>query len=151
MDRSLQRRKIGLFRDSWKWTDRTNFSTISWTSGDPNNVLGDENCGYVNNSRACDAECSDILPFFCYSGTFIYFGTEHDCNCLHIFVTLIFTFLHLDKTQKQQIIKVVVQSNQDPNKSVEKAAIMTKVHAKYYLHFPPYYSKQNLRLQKALT
>lgn len=59
---------IGLLRDPWKWADQTNFSTISWMTGYPNNALGQEDCGYLTNGQAADARCSDILPFFCYSG-----------------------------------------------------------------------------------
>lgn len=59
---------IGLFRESWKWIDQTNFSTISWTSGKPDNALGNENCGYLTSNQAEDALCSDVMPFFCYSG-----------------------------------------------------------------------------------
>ncbi|XP_026995108.2 putative C-type lectin domain family 20 member A [Tachysurus fulvidraco] len=40
---------FGLFRDSWKWTDQTSFSTISWMSGKPDNADCDDNCGYINN------------------------------------------------------------------------------------------------------
>ncbi|KAF5889643.1 putative C-type lectin domain family 20 member A isoform X1, partial [Clarias magur] len=58
---------FGLFRDTWKWVDQMNFSTISWMPGKPDNALGNENCGYVNNSLAGDAQCSVIMPFFCYS------------------------------------------------------------------------------------
>lgn len=59
---------IGLFRDSWKWSDKSNVSIITWMSGKPDNSLGNEDCGYLNNSQAADARCSDIMPFFCYSG-----------------------------------------------------------------------------------
>ncbi|KAF5907194.1 putative C-type lectin domain family 20 member A isoform X1, partial [Clarias magur] len=57
---------IGLFRDSWKWIDKSNFSTISWMPGTPYNLLGHENCGYFYNGQAGDAQCTDIMPFFCY-------------------------------------------------------------------------------------
>lgn len=59
---------FGLIRDTWKWVDKANFSTISWTSGKPDNALGNENCGYLENGQAVDAQCSDEKPFFCYSG-----------------------------------------------------------------------------------
>lgn len=59
---------IGMFRDSWKWIDQTNFSTVSWMAGKPDNALLKENCGYINNTQVADALCSDVLPFFCYSG-----------------------------------------------------------------------------------
>ncbi|KAF5891367.1 putative C-type lectin domain family 20 member A isoform X1, partial [Clarias magur] len=58
---------FGLFRDSWKWINQSNFSTISWMSGKPDNALKNENCGYYNNSQTVDAQCSDLKPFFCYS------------------------------------------------------------------------------------
>ncbi|KAI5094294.1 secretory phospholipase A2 receptor-like isoform X1, partial [Silurus meridionalis] len=59
---------IGLFRESWKWTDKKTFSTINWMSGEPYIYLKDENCGYINNNEAANGLCSDIMPFFCYSG-----------------------------------------------------------------------------------
>lgn len=61
---------IGLFRDSWKWIDQTNLpsSIISWMSGKPDNALGNEACAYLNNGQVADSKCSDIRPFFCYSG-----------------------------------------------------------------------------------
>ncbi|KAI5629350.1 secretory phospholipase A2 receptor-like isoform X1, partial [Silurus asotus] len=58
---------IGMFRDTWKWIDQTNFSTIRWMSGKPDNYRGNENCGYLNDTQAVDAQCSDVMPFFCYS------------------------------------------------------------------------------------
>ncbi|KAI5086480.1 hypothetical protein C0J45_23988, partial [Silurus meridionalis] len=51
---------IGLFRDSWKWTDQTNFSTFFCVSGKPDNAL-------LKNTKTGDARCSDIMPSFCYS------------------------------------------------------------------------------------
>ncbi|KAK3525467.1 hypothetical protein QTP86_031908, partial [Hemibagrus guttatus] len=87
---------IGLFRDSWKWNDQTNFSTISWMTGKPDNALGSENCGYLSNGQAADALCSDIMPFFCYSII----------------------------TGQQQIVRVKVQSNEDVNDPAVKEVIL---------------------------
>lgn len=61
---------FGLFRDTWKWTDQTTFSTISWMPGKPDNALKNEDCGYLNNGQVADAQCSAIMPFFCHSGDF---------------------------------------------------------------------------------
>ncbi|XP_046698571.1 macrophage mannose receptor 1-like [Silurus meridionalis] len=35
---------FGLFRDTWKWSDQTNFSSVPWLAGEPNNLLKVENC-----------------------------------------------------------------------------------------------------------
>ncbi|KAF5894176.1 putative C-type lectin domain family 20 member A isoform X1, partial [Clarias magur] len=91
---------IGLFRDSWKWIDQTNFTTylISWMPKKPDNALGKENCGYLNNRQVADAQCSAIKPFFCYSRI----------------------------TGKQQIMRLMVQSNQGVNDPAVKASMLEK-------------------------
>ncbi|KAI5626516.1 secretory phospholipase A2 receptor-like isoform X1, partial [Silurus asotus] len=88
---------FGLFRDGWKWVDKTVFSTIMWMPGNPNNALKNENCGYLNNSQAADALCSNIMPFICYVDP---------------------------PLKKQQAIKIKVQSNQDPHDPALKVAIL---------------------------
>ncbi|XP_053364207.1 putative C-type lectin domain family 20 member A [Clarias gariepinus] len=99
---------FGLFRDSWKWIDQTNFTTfpISWMLKKPDNALGKENCGYLDNSQVADAQCSDIMPFFCYSAI----------------------------TGKQQIMEVMVQSNQDLNDPAIKTAILEQIQLKLMNH-----------------
>ncbi|KAI5606714.1 secretory phospholipase A2 receptor-like isoform X1 [Silurus asotus] len=57
---------IGLFRDAWKWVDNTTFSTLRWLNKQPDNLLKNENCGFLNSSQVGDALCSDVMPFFCY-------------------------------------------------------------------------------------
>ncbi|XP_017339558.2 C-type mannose receptor 2 isoform X2 [Ictalurus punctatus] len=96
---------IGLFRDAWKWVDKTNFSTISWMSGKPDNALENENCDYVNNGQAADAQCSDVMPFFCYS-----------------------------EIIKKQIIRLKIQSNQDVNNLISQAAILEQIRQKLKDH-----------------
>ncbi|XP_027027120.1 C-type mannose receptor 2-like [Tachysurus fulvidraco] len=96
---------IGLFRDSWKWTDQTKMSTISWMSGEPDNLDGNEDCSYINNGQAADAQCSDIMPFFCYS-----------------------------LTKTQQIMAVNVRSNQDINDPAVNAAILDQIRQKLKDH-----------------
>ncbi|KAI5102763.1 macrophage mannose receptor 1-like isoform X2, partial [Silurus meridionalis] len=60
---------IGLIKDGWKWVDQTNFSYVTWISGEPNNYWKNENCGYLEMGEAGDSQCSDIMPFFCYAET----------------------------------------------------------------------------------
>ncbi|XP_047673706.1 putative C-type lectin domain family 20 member A [Tachysurus fulvidraco] len=94
---------IGLTRHSWKWTDQTNFSTISWMPGKPDNALGNENCGFLNNSQAIDAKCSDVMPFFCYSVI----------------------------TGKMQVIRITVQSSQDMNDPAVMSATLEQIKQKW--------------------
>ncbi|XP_047657896.1 putative C-type lectin domain family 20 member A [Tachysurus fulvidraco] len=92
---------FGLFRDSWKWKDQTNFSTIRWMTGKPDNALKNENCGYINNGQAADALCSDIMPFFCYSDIKV-----------------------------QQTLRVKVRSDKDVNDPAVMTAILEQINQK---------------------
>ncbi|KAK3528901.1 hypothetical protein QTP70_012083 [Hemibagrus guttatus] len=90
---------IGLFRDSWKWTDQSNVSVIRWLSGQPDNGNANENCGYLDNGQAADTQCSITMPFFCYS----------------------------EIRKKMQIVRVKVQSGQDVNNLDIKSAIVEQL------------------------
>ncbi|XP_076145655.1 ZP domain-containing protein-like [Alosa pseudoharengus] len=60
---------IGLFRDTWKWSDGSKSTFTYWNSGEPNN--GNENCGQIwfhYNGSWNDAPCSVKRPFVCYTG-----------------------------------------------------------------------------------
>lgn len=72
---------IGLFRDSWKWTDQSTPSIITWMPGKPDNSQGNGNCGYINNFQVGDAQCSDTAPFFCYSGEFKFYSVLNSDVC----------------------------------------------------------------------
>ncbi|XP_058258385.1 C-type lectin-like [Hemibagrus wyckioides] len=91
---------FGLYRDSWKWVDQTNFSTISWMPGSPDNALKNENCGYLSNNQAADAQCSELKPFFCYAVV----------------------------TSKKQIMRMKIRANQDV--SAFMTAILEKIEQK---------------------
>ncbi|XP_053089822.1 C-type mannose receptor 2-like [Pangasianodon hypophthalmus] len=97
---------FGLIRDSWKWSDQTNLSTVSWMPGKPDNALSNENCGYLYNGQVADAQCSDIMPFFCYSVI----------------------------TGKKQIIRVQVRSSPDANDPAVTAATLEKIKQKLKAH-----------------
>ena len=58
---------IGLFRDSWKWSDGSNSFFRYWASGEPSN--GQEQCVAMNfddSGRWEDWSCSHKKPFICY-------------------------------------------------------------------------------------
>ncbi|XP_055045995.2 putative C-type lectin domain family 20 member A [Misgurnus anguillicaudatus] len=59
---------IGLFRDSWKWSDGSNVSTspINWEPGDPNLGGVNQACGAANaRGLIVDELCVITFPFIC--------------------------------------------------------------------------------------
>lgn len=58
---------FGLFRDTWKWSDQSNASSIDWMLGSPNNLEGNNNCGMFTVGYIVDAPCFNPLPFFCHT------------------------------------------------------------------------------------
>ncbi|XP_018521328.1 macrophage mannose receptor 1-like isoform X1 [Lates calcarifer] len=59
---------IGLFRDSWKWSDGSNSSFRYWITGEPNG--GTENCVAANFHKSGkweDQHCGQRRAFICYS------------------------------------------------------------------------------------
>lgn len=60
---------IGLFRDSWKWSDGSNSSFTYWIKEKPNNFEGNQDCALTrlnNLGRWDDMQCYINSPFFCY-------------------------------------------------------------------------------------
>ncbi|KAM8753720.1 uncharacterized protein AB9X84_010787 [Acanthopagrus schlegelii] len=63
---------IGLYRDSWKWSDGSDSSFRHWAQGQPDNYGGKEACvvGSLRNSGTwLDIPCNLIRPFVCYTIT----------------------------------------------------------------------------------
>ncbi|KAJ8290076.1 hypothetical protein GJAV_G00008450 [Gymnothorax javanicus] len=59
---------IGLFSDSWKWSDQSNSSYRFWKSKQPNNNGGKQHCVAVvleDSGRWNDLRCNSRRPFFC--------------------------------------------------------------------------------------
>ncbi|XP_046709148.1 C-type mannose receptor 2-like [Silurus meridionalis] len=98
---------FGLFRDSWKWSDGTIFTSIPMMPGQPDNLLKNENCMALTNSEASDELCSDIKPFFCYSSI----------------------------TERKQIIRVKLQANSDVNDPSLKEAVLNKIWQKLSVYW----------------
>ncbi|KAL6481076.1 hypothetical protein MHYP_G00091560 [Metynnis hypsauchen] len=65
---------IGLFNDSWKWSDQSASSFRYWASTQPDNQGGNENCTAVSmtdQGHWSDVNCQNKLPFICYDNKLV--------------------------------------------------------------------------------
>ncbi|NP_001093539.1 uncharacterized protein LOC100000851 precursor [Danio rerio] len=65
---------IGLFRDSWQWSDQSNSSFRYWNTGEPNNAGNNENCTVLienTNGHWADNTCNHKFPFVCHEDKLI--------------------------------------------------------------------------------
>ncbi|XP_073692849.1 C-type mannose receptor 2-like [Garra rufa] len=65
---------IGLFRDSWQWSDKSNTSFRYWKSSEPNNAGQGENFTTVNlkaQGQWIDSSNNKIYPFVCHEDKLI--------------------------------------------------------------------------------
>lgn len=82
---------IGLFRDSWKWSDQTSTSLVQWAAGQPDNSFGSEICGAVDNDgHIADERCSKQFFFFC-NGKFNCFYFSTFCGCFQVLFLYFFS------------------------------------------------------------
>ncbi|XP_061590775.1 macrophage mannose receptor 1-like [Cololabis saira] len=60
---------IGLFRDSWKWSDGSKLSFMNWNKDEPDNSGENDTCaaaGVKNSGKWEDGNCVIKRPFICY-------------------------------------------------------------------------------------
>ncbi|KAI7792075.1 putative lectin C-type domain containing, partial [Triplophysa rosa] len=65
---------IGLFRDSWEWSDNTDSAFRYWKSGQPDNYGGYEDCtvvGMAVEGKWIDVPCSGSYTFVCHEDELI--------------------------------------------------------------------------------
>ncbi|XP_048039502.1 C-type mannose receptor 2-like [Megalobrama amblycephala] len=65
---------IGLFRDSWQWSDQSNSSFRYWNASQPNNVGENQNCAEIypnTQGQWNDYFCNYQFPFVCHEDKLI--------------------------------------------------------------------------------
>ncbi|XP_062866760.1 macrophage mannose receptor 1-like [Trichomycterus rosablanca] len=58
---------LGLYRDTWRWLDGNNATTVVWQTGAPDNAVPPENCATYQSGGLGDEQCSNTHYFFCHS------------------------------------------------------------------------------------
>ncbi|XP_059189931.1 C-type lectin lectoxin-Lio2-like [Centropristis striata] len=99
---------IGLFRDSWKWSDGSNSSFRHWLPGQPDNSKGTEACAvadFRSSGRWADINCNNRRAFICY-------GPE------------------VSKTSSKQVIRLRLKSSVDPNDPAVMEAMLKQIQQK---------------------
>lgn len=62
---------IGLYRDTWKWSDGTSTSNLTWLPKQPDNLNGNEDCAVLINGKFEDTICNDLHYFICHTSEFL--------------------------------------------------------------------------------
>lgn len=83
---------IGLFRDSWKWSDQTSLdSPLPWAEGQPDNAFDNEICGAVDDgAQVTDERCSRQLFFFCSDKVKCFYFRAF-CGCFWVLIISFFS------------------------------------------------------------
>lgn len=63
---------IGLYRDSWKWSDGSPVSVTNWSPGSPTTQYTDA-CGSTKFGKWTNAACEDKKFFACSAGEFLFY------------------------------------------------------------------------------
>uniref|UniRef100_A0A3Q0T7B0 C-type lectin domain-containing protein n=1 Tax=Amphilophus citrinellus TaxID=61819 RepID=A0A3Q0T7B0_AMPCI len=65
---------IGLYRNSWKWSDGSAYSFTSWAPSNPSLPVT-ASCGTIFGGKWFNIDCSQYWYFVCYTGEFLIIST----------------------------------------------------------------------------
>ncbi len=69
-DQNVDSAYIGLYRNTWKWSDQSSSVFRAWKFSEPNNFKGNEFCAQLSvlNAQWNDVSCSFKLRYVCSTG-----------------------------------------------------------------------------------
>ncbi|XP_053361471.1 lymphocyte antigen 75-like [Clarias gariepinus] len=58
---------IGMYRNTWNWSDKTQTSDLLWLPGQPTNAYPTDYCAVLDNRMFSETKCDELHYFFCQS------------------------------------------------------------------------------------
>lgn len=87
---------IGLYRDSWKWSDGSPTSVIYWNHDQPTGDIANS-CVLLHKGRLSDYRCNNNFYFLCYAGELqALYVIRHFCSLLLLQISTLLNGTYLE-------------------------------------------------------